>query len=176
MTEREFAEIIDSTKGAVLSAIQNHLADRFYHAIDDVAQETYIRAYRSLVKKKFREESLISTWLYSIAKNESLRMNKKLSREEMKFQKSVERMKTAAAHEVEENRYDIELLREAIGKLPEKYRSVLELVSRGLTEKQIAEKLEIKIGTVKSRSSRGREMLEKLLKGGEKQWEINSRK
>jgi RNA polymerase sigma-70 factor (ECF subfamily) len=166
MTEREFAEIIDSTKRTVLSAIQTHLADRFYHAIDDVAQETYIRAYRSLVKKKFKEESLISTWLYTIAKNESLRMNKKMSREEMKFEKSIEKMKTVAAYKTEEYNHDIELLREAIGNLPEKYRSVLELVSRGLTEKQISEKLEIKIGTVKSRSSRGREMLEKLLKGG----------
>jgi RNA polymerase sigma-70 factor (ECF subfamily) len=166
MTEQEFAEIIDSTKRTVLSAIQTHLADRFYHAIDDVAQETYIRAYRSLVKKKFKEESLISTWLYTIAKNESLRMNKKMSREEMKFEKSVEKMKTVAAYRTEEHNHDIELLREAIGNLPEKYRPVLELVSRGLTEKQISEKLEIKIGTVKSRSSRGREMLEKLLKGG----------
>ncbi len=167
MTEREFAEIIDSTKGTVLSAIQTHLADRFYHAIDDVAQETYIRAYRSLIKKKFKEESLISTWLYTIAKNESLRMNKKLSREEMKFQKSVEKMKADAEYVSSENDLDIEALRKAIGNLPEKYRSVIELVSRGFTEKQISEKLEIKRGTVKSRSSRGREMLEKLLKGGE---------
>jgi RNA polymerase sigma-70 factor (ECF subfamily) len=167
MTEREFAEIIDSTKGTVLSAIHTHLADRFYNAIDDVAQETYIRAYRSLIKNKFKEESLISTWLYTIAKNESLRMNKKLSREEMKFQKSVEKMKADAEYESSENNLDIELLRKAIGNLPEKYRSVIELVSRGLTEKQISEKLEIKRGTVKSRASRGREMLEKLLKGGE---------
>lgn len=84
----------------------------------------------------------------------------------MKFEKSIEKMKTVAAYKTEEYNHDIELLREAIGNLPEKYRSVLELVSRGLTEKQISEKLEIKIGTVKSRSSRGREMLEKLLKGG----------
>jgi RNA polymerase sigma-70 factor (ECF subfamily) len=167
MTEWEFAEIIDTTKGTVLSAIQTHLADRFYHAIDDVAQETYIRAYRSLVKKKFKEESLISTWLYTIAKNESLRMNKKLSREEMKFQKSVEKMKADAEYVSSENNLDIEALRKAIGNLPEKYRSVIELVSRGFTEKQISEKLGIKRGTVKSRASRGREMLEKLLKGGE---------
>ena len=167
MTEREFAEIIDSTKGTVLSAIHTHLADRFYHAIDDVAQETYIRAYRSLIKKKFKEESLISTWLYTIAKNESLRMNKRLSREEMKFQKSVEKMKADAEYVSSENNLDTEALRKAIGNLPDKYRSVIELVSRGFTEKQISEKLEIKRGTVKSRASRGREMLEKLLKGGE---------
>ena len=54
MTETVFAEIIKETKGVVLSAIEKTLFNRFYHAIDDVAQETYLRAYKSLDRNQFR--------------------------------------------------------------------------------------------------------------------------
>jgi DNA-directed RNA polymerase specialized sigma24 family protein len=57
MTEREFADIVGRTKKVVLSAIEKNLASRFYHSIDDVVQETYLRAYSSLTKGKFRGES-----------------------------------------------------------------------------------------------------------------------
>ncbi|KPA30808.1 putative terminase, ATPase subunit, gpP-like protein [Leptospira interrogans] len=50
MTESEFAEIVNSTRNTVLSAIEKNLAERFYYAIDDVAQETYFRAYKALKK------------------------------------------------------------------------------------------------------------------------------
>src|SRR5271157_5838929 len=87
MTEKEFADIVGSTKKIVLSAIEKHLSARFYHAIDDIAQESYLRAYRSIIKNKFRGDSKIETWLYAIARNEALRMNDRLAREEEKFKK-----------------------------------------------------------------------------------------
>lgn len=166
MTEREFAEIVNDTKGIVLSAIETHLSNHFSHAIDDVVQETYLRAYRSLVNNTFRDDSKLSTWLYTIAKNECFRMNKKLSREEIKFQKSVEMMRLGEQRGSEYST-DRELLRELIIQLPEKYRSVMELISLGFSEKAIAEKLNLKRGTVKSRASRGREMLQRIIQGGD---------
>jgi hypothetical protein len=57
MNEREFAKIVAETKGIVLSAIEKHLDFRFSHAIDDVVQESYLRAKKSLVKGAFTEES-----------------------------------------------------------------------------------------------------------------------
>ncbi len=165
MTEREFAEIVNDTKGIVLSAIEKHLSNRFSHAIDDVVQETYLRAYRSLVNNSFRDDSKLSTWLYTIAKNECFRMDKKLSREEIKFQKSVEMAKLSGQQGTEFST-DIAYLRELITQLPEKYRSVIELISLGFSEKAIADKLNLKRGTVKSRASRGREMLQRIIQGG----------
>jgi len=162
MTEREFADIVGRTKKVVLSAIEKNLASRFYHSIDDVVQETYLRAYSSLTKGKFRGESSIDTWLYSIARNESLRMNEKLLREERKEKKLIE-AEEPAADSADDN---IALLQENILKLPEKYGSVLSLVSLGYSLNQISEKLGLNIGTVKSRISRGKKIIQESIKGG----------
>ena len=89
MNDKEFTELFKSTKKTVLSAIEKYLAVRFVNAVSDVVQETYLRAFKSLSKKNFLGKSSIETWLYSIAKNESLRMNEKLMREEKKFKKFI---------------------------------------------------------------------------------------
>jgi RNA polymerase sigma-70 factor (ECF subfamily) len=160
MTEAEFAAIVGRTKKIVLSAVRKHLAARFSYAIDDVAQETYLRGYRHLTGGWFRNESAIESWLYAIARNESLRMNKKLMREEEKAEK--------AAQQLNENphedllRVNKENLDSLISGLPEKYRNVMTLKIRGKTENEIARQLGINTGTVKSRFARGKEMLQKI--------------
>lgn len=161
MNEREFAQIVGRTKKVVLSAIEKNLAARFYHSIDDVVQETYLRAYGSLTKGKFREEASIETWLYSIARNESLRMNEKLMREERKEKKLKESGEPAEENEDE----SITVLQEQITRLPEKYGDVLALASKGYTLNQIAEKLGINLGTVKSRISRGKKIIHDSVRG-----------
>ncbi|HSV96592.1 MAG TPA: sigma-70 family RNA polymerase sigma factor [Spirochaetota bacterium] len=170
MTEREFGEMVRETKGVVLSAIEKHLSARFYGAIDDVAQETYLRAYRALSKDSFRHDSRLSTWLYTIARNESLRMSERLSREEQKR----ERVRAAVDHREPDDftrgileQDEIGRMKDSIRALPEKLRAVLELSASGHGEAEIATQLSIRRGTVKSRLSRGREMLARSMKGGE---------
>jgi RNA polymerase sigma-70 factor (ECF subfamily) len=170
MTEREFGEIVRETKGVVLSAVEKHLAVRFYESIDDVVQETYLRAYRALSKNSFRHDSALSTWLYAIARNESLRMGERLSREEEKG----ERVRAAAGHREADDFTrgildddEIGRMKESIRGLPEKFRAVLDLAASGHSESEIAERLSIRPGTVKSRLSRGREMLARTMRGGE---------
>ena len=166
MTENDFARVVNETKVVVLSAVEKHLAHRHYHAIDDVVQETYLRAYKSLKKGKFRGDSRLTSWFYAIARNESFRMNEKLAREEKKFHKSVDAVEREDAMIPSDNEHlEIEELMEKIGLLPDKYRSVIKLVSQGYSENDIAQILSIKKGTVKSRASRGREMLKKIYHG-----------
>ena len=155
MNEREFAEIVKRTKKTVLSAIEKNMASRFYHAIDDVAQETYIRAYRGLEKNSFRGDSSIDTWLYKIAKNESLRMNHKLIREEEKAKKVSESTSLVQAADSGDASY----LHDHLKLLPEKYKSVLTLTSQGFNINDISQKLGIRPGTVKSRASRGKKII-----------------
>ena len=170
MDDKEFAEIVKNTKAVVLSAIKRHQAVRFYHAIDDTAQETYIRAYRALTKKNFRAQASMETWLYAIAKNESLRMTRKLEREEEKLRNAFKEptfcgrgIWFSKTEDIKAKTVDAWNL---IKVLPEKYKAVVELNALGLTENQISERLSIKRGTVKSRLSRGREIMQKMAQGG----------
>jgi RNA polymerase sigma-70 factor (ECF subfamily) len=169
MNEEAFASIVEETKGVVLKAIRRCLFSEYYYAIDDVVQETYIRAYRSLVKNKFKEESKLSSWLYTIARNESIRMNKKLKAGEKRREKYVERniqyLDNTEEGNIEEKieKDDlIEKLNKAVKKLPDKYENVIDLYLKGFNEKEIAQFLSISQGTVKSRVHRGKEKLKEI--------------
>jgi len=84
VSEDQFAKIVKETKSVILSAIRTNLYEYYAYAVDDVVQETYLRAYKSLIKDKFQNKSTLVTWLYAIARNEALRMNSKLKNEERK--------------------------------------------------------------------------------------------
>jgi len=164
MTDKEFSNVVDMTKKIVLSSIEKNLSPRFYHAIDDIVQETYLRAYKSIKKNMFRGDSGIGTWIHSIARNEALRMNSKLIKEEEKFKKSI-----SLAVEAEEPRdndmHDVDYLYGTIDQLPDIYKSVMKLVAGGFSVKQVSERLGIEPGTVKSRTSRGKEIMKKIMMG-----------
>ncbi|WP_061223926.1 RNA polymerase sigma factor [Leptospira weilii] len=174
MTESEFTEIVSSTREIVLSAIEKNLAERFSYAIDDVAQETYFRAYKALKKDQFRKESKLSTWLYTIARNESLRMNDKLRKEEKRTEKLAKSKKEEdfltshtdlngnSRHSEWNSQEIIGTLRALLVKIPDKYRKVLEFYLAGYSESQIAETMGLKPGTVKSRAFRGKEMIKRV--------------
>ena len=162
MTEEKFTEFVKMTKDIVLSAVNKHLAARFHHAIDDVVQETYIRAYRGLQRGKFRGNSSLHTWIYTIARNESRRMSAYLYREEVKFAKSVMELKAENKNFRAEDEENIKTMKELIESLPEKYRIVMERISMGFSESRIAEELAISRGTVKSRAYKGRELMHRI--------------
>lgn len=169
MNEKEFAGIVKSTKSIVLSAIKKHMPAQYFHSIDDVVQETYLRAYKSLIKNSFRGDSSVETWLYTIARNESLRMTKKLNREEIKQKRKAEKMDELAMQNESDGRETISGLKidmeRVLNTMPEKYKSVMKLLSLGFSEKQIAHDLSLKSGTVKSRIFRGKALLRKIIGG-----------
>jgi len=163
MTEKEFTKFVNDTKGVVLGAIQKYLNAENASSIDDVVQEIYIRAYKALSKKKFRSESSITTWLYTIAKNECFRLNEKMEKERAK----VEEMTPQTPEPVKNDeggwaKETTQYFKELIKKLPDKYREVIELDILGYRDKQIAQMLNISPGTVKSRNSRARDMIRQL--------------
>ncbi|HPG31486.1 MAG TPA: RNA polymerase sigma factor [bacterium] len=166
MDENYFIKIINDTKGVVLSAVERYLYDDYYHSIDDVVQETYIRAFKSFKKNSFRGESKLTTWLYAIAKNESLRMNRKLSKDKNLSSKIVENeiCNEDSKSNLKIIKEKIELLKKKIFHLPEKYRSVINLYISGKKETAIADELSISRATVKMRLFRGKKMLINLFK------------
>lgn len=114
-------------------------------AAKDLLQETFLHAYQHL--PGFKEESSFYTWVYRIAHNLSLNYLKKRGRrreEELK-----EELVAAPAFKDETLTKDILL---AITTLTPKLRIVYELCEiEGLSQKEVAAKLAIPEGTVRSR-------------------------
>ena len=163
MTDGDFERFVEDTKGIVLAAVRRYLPPDLLHAIDDVVQETYLRAYRGMGSAVFSGENSNHNWLYTIAKNESLRTVGKAARENESIKLLAEELASKTTLAPEHFGEEITLIRETISILPEKYRNVFELLIMGFSEEQIAQRLSIRRGTIKSRIHRGREMLSRIL-------------
>ncbi|MFG6116023.1 RNA polymerase sigma factor SigW [Halobacillus sp. MO56] len=143
------------------------------HEAEDLAQEAFIRAYTNI--GRFDERRKFSTWIYRIATNLTIdRIRKKkpdyFLDAEVKGTEGLNMYSQLAADQAlpEEEVESLELqtyIHEEILALPPKYRSVI--VLRFLDElslQEIADVLEIPVGTVKTRIHRGRETLRKRLR------------
>lgn len=130
----------------------------------DLAQEIFIRVYKSLAF--FKGDSSFSTWLYSIASNACVDFSRSKNR---KKADSIDEALSLPDLKTPENEFEKKELREAIAAaisaLPFDMREVIVLREiNGLSYGEIANALDIEVGTVKSRISRGREKLCTLLK------------
>ncbi|QDT38440.1 RNA polymerase sigma factor [Stratiformator vulcanicus] len=146
---------------------------RFLGSIDDardVTQDAFIHAYQKL--DTFRGKSAFSTWLHRIAMNAAISRCRKrrlesgsidAARESAGIEPVDQRSDTFPSHSLEmaERR---ELVWKAIDELSDEFRAVIVLKEiDGLKYDEIAEVVEVPIGTVRSRIHRGRaELREKL--------------
>lgn len=146
---------------------------------EDVLQETFLNAFRAI--NSFRGDSSFSTWIYRIATNNALMKLRKSGRMDLEFNDdlpnishSEERTSIGRIESPVDALFEKELLSEldeAVGKLPEKYRTIFLLrdVEEFSTE-ETAEILGITESAVKSRLHRARlflrESLGHLMKGG----------
>ncbi len=146
---------------------------------DDIAQDSFIKAWRSL--SSFRGDCSFSTWIFRITVN--------TARDSIRTSARKSTLSLTHAEEDDENEYaewDVPMtsgddipedslekkeliltVRRAIEALPEDQRAVV--IMRDLSElsyHEIAEKLGIELGTVKSRLNRGRAGLKAILKKG----------
>ena len=137
----------------------------------DFAQDVYLRAYDRL--DSFRGDAKPSTWLYSLALNLGLNRLKKNKRLKMKELPGDERWTIDDLESADDDPLaqltDIELeniVREELNELADTYRIPLILCYFDkLSYRDIADRLEIKEGTLKSYIHRGKALLrERLLR------------
>jgi len=140
------------------------------HDAEDAAQDTFIKAYQKL--KDFKPEASLYTWLYRIAVNTCLDYKKRPFWESL-FKSSAEGeefisepvSEAPSAEKLYESKQLGVALSKSLGKLSLKLRTVIILKEiEGLSYEEIADILEISIGTVKSRISRAREELKGLMR------------
>jgi RNA polymerase sigma-70 factor (ECF subfamily) len=157
-----FKELVVRFEPIVARTVTGMLGDSA--EAEDVGQETFIRFYNSL--RRFRGESSVRTYLTRIAMNLSLNELKRRKRRRLRFTiKPVEEYHDLADEKQDRGRdVDKERIWMAIGQLEEKFRSVIVLrLIDGYSTEETARILDIPLGTVLSRLSRGQKKLRELL-------------
>ncbi len=136
---------------------------------DDAAQDTFVKAFQGL--RSFTPTSSFYTWLYRIAVNTCLDRKRKFSLHSLFFSKDFEHhIDSFPSHAPSpETAYaakqSMQALQAALNNLSKKLRVVIVLNElEGLSYDEIAEVLNVSVGTVKSRIFRAREELKKIMK------------
>src|SRR5919106_7095707 len=143
---------------------------------EDLVQETYLRAYRGF--DSFEEGTNLKAWLYRILTNTYINTYRARKRrpeeteldevEALSLYRRIGGLEAAMAGRSAEDelldRFTDAEVKEALESLPENFRMAVLLADvEGFSYKEIADILDIPIGTVMSRLHRGRKALQKRL-------------
>lgn len=138
----------------------------------DAAQEVCLKVWRQL--PQFESHSKLSTWLYRITTNQCLdHLRKQKRKQEVSFYKYIgEEEREATYEETTENPIGTyieevalqDVIAQALSQLKSEYRILIVLRDmQGYSYEQISNHLDLPVGTVKSRISRARQKLKKIL-------------
>jgi RNA polymerase sigma-70 factor (ECF subfamily) len=153
-----FEGIVQRWQGRLVNLAWRFCRDRAM--AEDMAQEVFIKAYRSLAS--FRGESTFSTWLTSIALNTYRSRVRAVTWQTVTLDPARTLAVDAGTHKYVEDRQRNEAVRRAVLTLPERYRDAILMFY--FEEKDLVETaraLGIAEGTLKARLHRGRELLKR---------------
>ena len=150
--EKAFAEVYDATSRTVFGIVLRVLRDRAQ--AEEVTQEVYVDAWRQ-AKRFDSTRGSASSWLNTIAHRKAVDRVRSVERATARDQQHFER----DAREPEPDVSDLVVardegrrVRDAMQQLPDAQRRALELAYfDGRSQREVAEFLEIPLGTVKTR-------------------------
>ena len=143
---------------------------------EDLVQDTYLRAWRSF--NTFQEGTNLRAWLYRILTNSFINKYRAKQRrpdetgmdniEDLYLYKRIGTLDSSLGNRsAEDTMFELftdDEVKDALEELPENFRLPVLLADvEGFAYKEIAEMLEIPVGTVMSRLHRGRKQMHKLL-------------
>ena len=134
---------------------------------EDLLQETFIKVYVNL--QRYSSEYTFGQWIYTIARNTHIDFERR-KQEELSIDEKFS-APAASTPSPEENLINIQQrtqIEHYIGSLPEQYRQLF--VMRFLEDysyEEIAEKLRLPMGTVKTQIHRARERMCRLIRNDE---------
>lgn len=170
--QKKALPLVDEVYGVALRMTRNP------QAAEDLVAEAYARAWKSL--EQFQPGTNIRAWLYKILTNAYINHFRKKHREPERvsldaydkiedfhlFNKISRQGPPASPDPVESvvGRLTNEDLQKALDRLPDEYRTAIILYDlQGLSYQEVADSLDIPLGTVRSRLARGRKMLQSAL-------------
>jgi RNA polymerase sigma-70 factor (ECF subfamily) len=157
--ETAFRELVDQYKGIVFALIARGMADRA--RAEEVAQDVFLKIHKGL--PHFRGESKLSTWIYRIAAN--VLSQEKRAPLTVSLDDPLESGPPPSSHDRAFG--DVLLkdrLEKAIARLPLPYQLLVNgHYLKGLRYEDLAEALDIPMGTVKTHLHRAKRRLRLLL-------------
>lgn len=133
-----------------------------HHAAADLAQEIFVKIFHEL--RSFKFESRFSTWLFRVTVNHAINKANEVKRHS-RIREKIEREGRGDLGGTREGRPLDERVQQALQALSPKLRAIVSLrYLDGLSYEEIAEVLEISLGTVKSRLFLAHETLRPMLK------------
>lgn len=172
--ERAFRELLQRYERPVFSLIYRMVRDRTL--AEDLAQEAFIRAFNAI--GSYNTSYKFSNWIFKIANNHTIDHLRKrkldtisihgsphaTSEEELSRSRLVIESEDENPHELLEHRELGGQIEAAIGELRDEYRTVILLRHvEGYAYEEIADIMELPLGTVKTYLHRARNELKKLL-------------
>ncbi len=167
--ESAFRWLVDNYRNRVYNTVLNILQDAA--EAEDAAQETFIQVYESI--EKFKEESLLSTWIYRIAVRKALdKMRRKKTRQKfqsilpwwMPEENKVKEGDFLHPGILAENKEKAAVLFKAIKALPEKQQLAFTLIRvQGMNYEEVCGIMDQSVKAVESLVSRAKENLQKKL-------------
>jgi len=141
--------------------------------VEDLVQEAFIKAFKSL--DSYSTNYAFSTWLYRITTNHTIDYLRKKKLNTTSIDKPIKTREGELSFELPDEHAETDrsiirrqrkkIITKAIDDLPEKYRQVIQMRHiEELSYQEIAEQLDLPLGTVKAHIFRAREMLYKELK------------
>lgn len=156
--EGAFQELVERYKDLVFALIARTVQDR--SRAEDLAQDVFLRIHRGL--PYFRGEARLSTWIYRIVSNVCAQQSPGAA--PISLDDPTARVTRAA---VDRRFNDLELrdrLEKAIARLPPHYRLVVAAhYLDGVQYEDLADALNLPLGTVKTQLHRAKQQLRRLL-------------
>lgn len=133
---------------------------------NDLLQETSLKALDN--EEKYTPETNFKGWIYTIMRNIFINNYRKVVREQtfVDYTENLYHLNLSqdSGFESTESAYDLKEMRKVVNSLPKEYRIPFAMHVSGFKYREIAEKLDLPLGTVKSRIFFTRQKLQKELK------------
>ncbi|MBV6646703.1 MAG: RNA polymerase sigma factor [Cyclobacteriaceae bacterium] len=160
MSEQEFGSVLASHSRPLMGFAMKLTKD--YDDANDLLQETLIKAYRN--QGKFQMGTNLSAWLHTIMKNSFITQYQRMVRQKTFIDTTEDlhhlNIGTRRSPDDAIAKMSLEDLQNAVESIGERYSVPFMMYFRGFKYLEIADRLQLPLGTVKNRIHLARKMLQ----------------